>query len=58
MRIDENQAFVGSLIVAFFVIFILWLSLWTHNRVKLEECEATLPRDQNCVLIAVPEEME
>ncbi|MNG03218.1 hypothetical protein D3C85_681680 [compost metagenome] len=35
---------------------ILVIAIVVDNSHIIEECEQTLPRDQNCVLIAIPEE--
>jgi hypothetical protein len=40
------------------VVFLIMVLHWAPYKNKIVECESTLPRDQYCVLIAVPESEE
>jgi hypothetical protein len=53
----DNKFF--DMLVGFFwgavILFFITTIHWAPYKNKIEECESTLPRDQHCVLVAVPE---
>ncbi len=48
----------GMIISALIVLTIFSLATCSDEKTRLNACESTLPRDQNCVLKAVPESKE
>jgi hypothetical protein len=57
--VDVIAAVGGSFVcgMGFAVLFIVCISgTFTQATDALEQCERTLPRDQKCVIIAVPED--
>jgi len=55
---DERGAMLNGMVLGGIIIFVLWTIQWFPYKDKLDECESTLPRNQHCVLIAVPEEVK
>jgi len=55
---DERGAMLNGMVLGGIIIFVLWTIQWLPHKDKLDECESTLPRNQHCVLIAVPEEVK
>ena len=47
---------VGGIVIAFWLFMALVPDLFTQATDALEQCERTLPRDQKCVIIAIPKD--
>jgi hypothetical protein len=47
--------FLGGIVITFWLCMVLIPDLLTQAEDALKQCEKSLPRDQKCVIIAVPE---
>ena len=56
------EGFIGAIIFSLLLLFIgsgiVGIQSMKHSNKLIAECEAELPRNQSCVLIAVPEPQE
>jgi len=48
--------FLGGIVITVWLLIALLPHSFTQATDALEQCERTLPRDQKCVIIAVPED--
>jgi hypothetical protein len=60
MVITMNDSFIDFILEPFFVVacfalLIIWFIVSSDKDQKIIECEKSLPRDQHCVLVAIPE---
>lgn len=46
---------VGVVIIAFYFSGVITEKVWNDDDYLIKQCEAELPRNQHCKLIAVPE---
>jgi hypothetical protein len=56
---DEVDAFFVGAAVTLLVVTVLNFLPWTYRSMAadaLENCQKSLPRDQTCVVVAVPKE--
>ena len=56
IREDDIGLYLISAVMGGIIVYILWTIQWMPYKDKLDECESTLPRNQHCVLVALPEE--